>query len=148
MNLRALSTHELAKLRRNVLAELKARRPKANKGKGRKVKSAEERERERLYAEFREINSICWNCHRTKPPRGWSGPWIPNERAHITKDGLGKRLEDVRLVCSLCTWCHRLNTEGLITVAEMIRLKREHDPDNYDPEFLQKHSVRRLSFPQ
>jgi hypothetical protein len=146
-DLKSQSTTELTTLKAAILRELSARR-KAARGKVRKVRSTEERDRARAYVAFREEHLLCWNCGRGENdrPDNWHGVFII-ERAHITKDGLGKRCEDVRLINALCSWCHNLHTMGRMTTERMLELKREHDPDNYDPEFLQLHSVRRLSFP-
>jgi cytochrome c553 len=148
MNLTEMSLTELTRLRRDVLAAIASKRPKPVKVKVRKVVSAEERERARLYEAFREEHQTCWACHRTAQnrPSDWLSPFFI-ERAHITKDGLSKRLEDVRLIAALCSRCHWRHTNGQISIHVLLRLKREHDPDNYDPEFLQKHSIRKLVFP-
>lgn len=149
MNLTDLSLTDLTKLRREVLAAIKALRPKSPKPKPRKVRSQSERDRADAYVRFREEQTACWNCGRSENdrPDNWHGVYII-ERAHITKDGMGRRIEDVRLINALCSWCHNLHTMGRMTTERMLELKREHDPDNYDPEFLQKHSVRRLEFPK
>lgn len=123
-----------------ILRELSARR-RAAKPKVRKVRTSEDLERARAYVAFREEHckgGICWFCDI-------GGHDL--DRAHITNDGLSKRLEDVRLVVALCRDCHNAHTAGRIATSTLIRLKATCDPDNYDPEFLQLHSVRRLSFP-
>lgn len=126
---------EATRLRR----ELRKLEPKPKRDKVRKVKSAQERERERKYEAFKRehCSGPCWRCRTFQPL----------QRCHITKDGLSKRLEDVRLVNAMCPSCHDLHTKGAISTQEMIDLKRIYDPDNYDPEFLQRHSVRKLSLP-
>lgn len=148
MNLTNQSTPELTTLKAAILRELSKRR-KAAKPKVRKVRTTEERERAAKYVAFREQWPLCWNCGRSESdrPDNWHGVFII-ERAHITKAGLSRRCEDVRLINALCSWCHNLHTMGRMTTERMIELKREHDPDNYDPEFLQAHSVRRLEFPK
>jgi hypothetical protein len=131
-----------------ILREL-SRRRKARKPKVRKVVDREAAKRAELYRLFREEHTACWRCGLSEGerPKEWHGVFII-ERAHITKDGLGKRLEDVRLIAALCTICHSEHTGGWISTEEMLAYKREHDPDNYDPEFIQKHSIRRLEFPK
>lgn len=142
-------TREQSRRKREAV---KAIRPA--KVKVRKVRSEAEKERERKYAEFREVHTWCWACGRDKKPPKWYEPWLPNERAHIVNK---PRVEDVRAVVSLCTICHRIShwerfahfkEPSQLTTGDLIRLKREHDPDNYDPEFLQRHSVRKLCFPR
>jgi hypothetical protein len=130
-----------------ILREL-SRRRKAAKPKPRKVVSQSERDRAAEYVRFREKWQTCWKCFRAEwqRPSDWLGVYII-ERAHITKDGMGRRIEDVRLIAALCSRCHHDHTAGRISTETMIRLKARMDPDNYDPEFLQKHSVRKLSFP-
>lgn len=139
--IKEFSLPNLLKVRRVVLDAIKAKRPrKAARPKVRKRKSGEERERARKYAEFREVHCYgpCWRCGDTSRPL---------ERAHITKDGLGKRLEDIRLINALCPTCHNLNTRGLVSVSEMLRIKWDRDRENFDLAFLNEHSVRRLEFP-
>jgi hypothetical protein len=130
-----------------ILREL-SRRRKAARPKVRKVVSQSERDRARAYVAFRELHPRCWRCglSENERPKKWRGVFII-ERAHITKDGLGRRVEDVRLINALCTICHLEHTGGYISTEEMLAYKREHDPDNYDPEFLQLHSIRKLEFP-
>lgn len=153
MNLSTLTYTELTKLRLKVLAEIKARRPRAPKVTVRKQRSVEERERERKYAEFSGAMPCCWICGRaaTDKPSWWNGPFLI-ERMHIVNK---TRVEDVRAIIAGCSLCHRIQhgdrfPQSLMrpqTMTELLELKREYDPDNYDPEFLQKHSVRKLIFP-
>lgn len=96
----------------------------------------------------------CWACGRDwlGRPEWWHGPWVI-ERAHIVNK---PRAEDRRAVNFLCSACHdtqhgeTLAGWGLpkLTVANMLWLKREHDPQFYDRDFLQKHSVQRLPEPE
>jgi hypothetical protein len=76
------------------------------------------------------------------------GPWLI-ERAHIANK---PRREDRRLVVMLCTICHKSEhgeriagfDRPKLTVGQMLALKLECDPDWYDLEFIQRHSVRLL----
>jgi hypothetical protein len=128
-------------------------KPKRPKVKVRRVVSAEERERARLYEAFREEHQTCWACGRDRKPPKWYEPWLPNERAHIVNK---PRVEDIRCVVSLCTICHRIShwerfahfkQPEKLTLENLLWLKREHDPDHFDLEFLQRHSVKRLPTP-
>jgi hypothetical protein len=154
MNLTEMSLTELTRLRRDVLAAIASKRPKPVKVKVRKVVSAEERERARLYAEWKLDHDGCMLCERTASdkPSWWHGPFFV-ERMHIVNK---PRVEDVRVILAACSLCHRLQhgatfsqIPGLkpLTITELLRVKKFLDPDNYDPEFLQKHSIRKLVFP-
>jgi hypothetical protein len=100
------------------------------------------------YDAMRSLFACCWACNATRKPMQYYGPWLI-ERAHIANK---PRREDRRLVVMLCTLCHKFqHGERLpgfdrprLTVGQMLELKRERDPVWYDPEFVQKHSVRRL----
>lgn len=155
MNLKAYSLPELTKLRRDLLAEIKARRPRAPKVTVRQQRSVEERERAAAYVAFlRDRCDRCWICGRTANdrPQWWTAPVFMIERMHIANK---PRREDVRAIIAGCSLCHRIQhgdrfPQSLMrpqTMTELLELKREYDPDNYDPEFLQKHSVRKLIFP-
>lgn len=154
MNIREMSLTALTKLRREVLAAIKAKRPKASKPKQRKVRTTEERERERAYVAFlRDRCDRCWICGRTAndKPDWWHGVFMI-ERMHIVNK---PRREDIRAIIAGCSLCHRIEhgdrfpqtDREPVGMAFLLALKLAHDPDNYDPEFLQKHSVRRLEFP-
>jgi len=97
----------------------------------------------------------CWFCGRGKSeePAGWFGPWLI-ERAHIVNN---PRREDVRAVILLCSLCHRAQHGQVIVLGEpciahpltlenMLWLKRAHDPDNYDREYLQRHYIGALPY--
>lgn len=138
---------KLAPLKSEYNRRQKAKRPRSAKVKVRKVKSEGEKERARLYAEFEADK--CWRCFRpgNYPPPGWHRPF-GIERCHITKDGTGKRCEDVRLIVALCSRCHADHTAGRLSTANMLWLKRANDKDNWDERFLQEHSIRRLPVPE
>jgi cytochrome c553 len=136
-------------------AKLRRLEPKARKAKVRKQRTSEERERAEKYAAFREENTACWLCHRTENdrPYWWHGVFII-ERMHIVNK---PRVEDVRVIIAACSFCHAVQhgayfpeVPGLdpLPMIELLRAKKYYDPDNYDPEFLQAHSVRRLEFPK
>jgi hypothetical protein len=97
----------------------------------------------------------CFWCGRglEHKPSGWYGaPWLV-ERAHIVAF---PRVEDRRAVILLCSWCHKVqHGEQLVlpgmaqmklvpTVANMLWLKLNFDPDYYDLEWLRDHSISRL----
>lgn len=88
--------------------------------------------------------SHCWWCGRFahEPPRGWSRPFLI-ERAHIVNS---PRREDRRVAALLCSRCHAVQhglkfDKSLMvespTLAELIWLKKKHDPKYYDREFMQ-----------
>lgn len=97
----------------------------------------------------------CWFCGRGRheSPAGWYGPWLI-ERAHIVSS---PRREDVRAVILLCSLCHRtqhgqvivtaepIETQ-LLTLPEMLWLKRVSDQPNYDREFLEANHNGRLPY--
>lgn len=87
----------------------------------------------------------CWYCGRG----AMDGPFQPFliERAHIVNK---PRVEDVRAVMLLCSLCHRRQHGAIIvspkiepfkelTLQNMLWLKKYHDPDNYDRQWLQDH---------
>ena len=105
------------------------------------------------YARYLSDATSCIACGRTadpkSKPRGWHGPWRL-ERAHLSSGG-GRmvRVEDVRAVVILCSLCHRLHVHhgGQIQVvageshhdlsdANLLWLKRERDPANWDLDFI------------
>lgn len=136
--IKAFSMNDLLKVRRVVNAAIRAKRP--SRPKQGKSKSEAEKRQAKLYAEFREefCNGPCWNCQDMRGPL---------DRAHITKAGLGRRLEDDRLVIALCRRCHDAHHEGKLTTANMLWLKRYVQPDRFDWEFLQQWSIRQLPEP-
>ncbi len=109
-------------------------------------------EREIEFDEMRlYFDANCWRCKRSRKPDWFHGPWFLH-RAHIVNQ---PRLRDRRCVILLCPVCHDVSHGGdyshygwpvkEISVEEMIALKREIDPEYYDPDLLQACSVRRLS---
>ena len=100
------------------------------------------------YHSMRALFACCWACNASRCPMEYYGPWLI-ERAHIANK---PRREDRRLVVMLCTICHKTqHGERLsgfdrprLTVGQMLELKRECDPEWYDLEFVQRHSIRRL----
>ncbi len=72
------------------------------------------------------------------------------ENAHIV-GGPGRR-HDRRAIVRLCAGCHRLShgdrivVRGLVlptlSLENLLWLKREHDPENYDAEYLQSLRIR------
>lgn len=106
------------------------------------------------YKQFNQINRVCWACGATARPEWWYGPWLPNERAHIVAQ---PRVEDVRVIVCLCSTCHRIQTNATfpnlrdvppLKLEHMLKLKLTNDPLNYDVEFLEKHSVRKMPIPE
>ena len=111
------------------------------------------------YANFAQLHPLCfcWACGRDALQRwpGWFAPWLLH-RAHIYSM---PRKKDARVAVLLCPLCHavqhgeRIPAEpdgsgGLTpgpTVAQMVGLKRVFDPDFYDPDYMQRCSVRRVS---
>jgi hypothetical protein len=138
-------------------AKLRRLEPKARKAKVRRAVDREGAKRAELYRLFREEHAACWICKREawQKPRWWAGPYLI-ERMHIVNK---PRVEDVRVIIAACTLCHRIEhgerfrnagdfSREPLTIEQLCEVKREHDPDNYDPEFIQKHSIRRLEFPK
>ncbi len=110
-------------------------------------------EAQKLYREFNKLHLSCWACGATNKPTWWFGPWLPNERAHIVAQ---PRVEDVRVIVSLCSVCHRMQTNATfpelrdvpgLKLEHMLQLKIVNDPDNYDIEFMEKHSIRKMPLP-
>ena len=101
------------------------------------------------YDEMREQFSSCWACFADRRPVNYFVPWMI-ERAHIVNK---PRREDRRLVVMLCSICHKANhgerisrhERPRLTVAMMVGLKIEHDSLWVDLEYMQRHSVRRIS---
>ena len=149
--IKAFSMNDLLKVRRVVNAAIRAKRPSRPK----QGKSEAEKRQAKLYAEFREVHTECMLCHRTENdrPYWWHGAFLI-ERMHIVNK---PRVEDVRVIIAACSFCHAVQhgarfpqMPGLeqLPIVEIIRAKLLYDPDNYDPAFLQKHSVRLLEFPK
>lgn len=98
------------------------------------------------------LMSRCWYCGDRSRPSGFYAPWMV-ERAHIVSK---PRKLDRRVVVGLCSVCHRIQhgerLSGIerprLCVASMLWLKREVDPEWYDPDFMQRCSVRRLPDPE
>jgi hypothetical protein len=103
---------------------------------------------------YLELDLHCWACGRDwrHCPSWWAGPWV-TERAHIVNK---PRAEDRRAVILLDSGCHDTQHGARVvgwdlpplTLAHMLWIKRERDPQWYDPAFLQKHSVQRLPEPE
>lgn len=96
----------------------------------------------------------CWQCGREwrHQPRDWFAPWII-ERAHVVSS---PRAKDRRAVILLCSGCHRAS-HGINTAGDRFQscelrvalwLKRTFDPDYFDLEFLQRHSIVKLPRPK
>lgn len=111
-----------------------------------------------MYAQFRSEYYRCWACgfdeerSRYKHVYYWAAP-VRLECAHIL--GGISRVHDRRNISLLCTVCHRLahgdtirrmDTSVLptLSLANMLWLKKAHDPDNYDRAFLQSLRSKKL----
>ena len=86
-------------------------------------------------------------------PEWWCAPWFLH-RAHIVSQ---PRREDRRAIILLCPVCHGIQHGerypqvvgwDKIAVAELLWLKQQRDPQWFDLEWLQRHSVRRLPEPE
>lgn len=95
----------------------------------------------------------CWLSGYTPSvrPEHWHGPWLL-EIAHIASGaGRARRVNDRRAVILLCSLCHRVHVSDsdahpwmsiastdwpTIDERHALWLKRECDPEYYDPEFL------------
>lgn len=96
---------------------------------------------------------FCWYCGREgfEVPSYWFAPFLI-ERAHIVNK---PRREDVRAVVLLCSVCHKVaHGERVVGYerrpldqAGMVWLKSYLDRERFDPEFLQRNSVRRVPEP-
>ena len=92
--------------------------------------------------------AICWACEHHARPKKYRGPWLI-ERAHIVNK---PRVEDRRVVVMLCTLCHKASHGERIAgdmrpplkLGHLLEIKAHTDPDWFDLEFLQKHTVRKL----
>jgi hypothetical protein len=99
---------------------------------------------------FSHPSQWCWACGagRFNPPSWWLLPWYI-ERAHLSAGSGGmQRIEDERAVVLLCSLCHRLHQHHdeavkiygrefpALTDANVLWLKRERDPDNWDWEAI------------
>ncbi len=96
----------------------------------------------------------CFWCGRglEHRPNGWFAPWLI-ERAHIVNK---PRVEDRRAVILLCSWCHKVqHGEQLVlpgvkpsdlrpSLSNMLWLKKYFDPEYYDWNWLNRHSVGQL----
>jgi hypothetical protein len=143
---------ELTRLRRDVLAAIKSRRPKREKVKVRRVVSAEARERARLWDEFgRECREgFCWACGRTAHdrPGWWNAPWTI-ERMHFVHSGTGRRVNDRRLAISGCSGCHGQYHKNIaewdlppLSDGQCVWLKRLYDAEWYSPLFIAGNNIR------
>ena len=106
----------------------------------------------RYYDDIRREIRSCWYCNAERAPVWWYAPWLI-ERAHIVNK---PRRTDRRVVVMLCSTCHK-RSHGerfsgvdwpILSVANMLWLKLNLDPDWWDPAFLQKQSIRRLPEPE
>jgi hypothetical protein len=79
----------------------------------------------------------CWGCGQ----KCW-----PFHRHHIVNRA-GKIYDDERNLAHLCDGCHSAHHDGgietymgriicVLTDIDILRLKRDHDPDHWDLEFL------------
>ena len=84
------------------------------------------------------IGKRCWLCERER------SVW----RHHIVFRK-GDEHDDLRNLLAVCLTCHRRIHDGEQTLVtgrklpgwkldDVLRAKRRHDPDNYDPEFLDR----------
>jgi len=98
-----------------------------------------------------EMGGRCFRCGRTaaQKPAWWHAPFLI-ERSHIVNK---PRREDRRAVIPLCSFCHRVQHgdrfDGFkhlepLSMERLLEFKRFYDPDYFDLEWLQRHSVRRL----
>lgn len=104
-----------------------------------------------VYADFAREFDFCWQC-------GWregrfdTGFWhVKLDVAHVV-GGSGRRKKDRRAIVRLCQFpCHRLahgdviRHNGLelpkLTMANLLWLKREYDPDYFDPFYIARIQV-------
>lgn len=103
-----------------------------------------------------EFDGACWLCGHdvTKyRPMWWAGPWLLH-RAHIVHQ---PRREVRAAVIQACPVCHGLSHGETYaacrdairpTVANMLWAKQKHDPEWFDMDWLQKHSIRKLPEPE
>lgn len=86
-------------------------------------------------------------------PCWWNAPWLIH-RAHIVSS---PRVCDRRAVVLLCPVCHGLHHNERYrmlpeaarpTLENLLWLKQQWDPEWFDLEWLQRHSVRRLPEPE
>lgn len=135
------------------------RRPRSKNGKGRAMSTSCENLSKPWnsegycaateYAAMRSLFFDCWACGASRKPQAYFGPWLI-ERAHIANK---PRREDRRLVVMLCTICHKAShgeriagfLRPAITPGQMIALKSVFDAEWVDLEFVQRHSIRRIS---
>ena len=111
------------------------------------------KKRKTAYSSFRQIHRNCWACGATQRPTWWGhAPWLPNERAHFPTANQ-PRIEDVRVVVSLCTTCHKSETNhdfperrGIepLRLEHFLFLKILNDPWHYDPELILNCMVRNV----
>lgn len=113
-------------------------------------------EQAEMYRAFHEefTPGGCWRCGWDARTFRWRD-WMLNrfEAAHILRGC--NRVHDRRVLVFLCNGCHRLEhgervkPAGMncylpgITLANMLWLKREYDPEFYDLEFLRQTSIRK-----
>lgn len=143
---------DLLKVRRVVNAainRLKARRPKANKGKGRKAPKPDAEG----WRTMAQNEDHCWACGRTRQdvPHFWWAPWLL-ERAHVVNK---TRLRSPKVCVVLCSCCHRLShgehvagcTMPPLTKAHLLHILMERQPV-VDWPLLKKHNVGELPEPE
>jgi hypothetical protein len=96
-----------------------------------------------MYEDFMLKFRVCWACRwNGKPWRDWMVNTLQN--AHIV--GGAARRADRRCIARLCAGCHRLSHGDVIkvdgvrlpnlTLGNLLWLKRKHDPEYYDLDFL------------
>lgn len=98
-----------------------------------------------MYSEFAALYWYCWHCHA----RGvyGIGSHTPLDIAHIV--GGPGRSHDRRNIIRLCRDCHRAQHgerwpgyPGPLTLANMLWLKKQYDPEFYDRAYLQSIRIR------
>jgi len=98
----------------------------------------------------KEMGGHCYRCgrQRLQGPAWWHAEFLI-ERAHIVNK---PRREDRRAIILLCSLCHRIQHGDRfvqcplkpLSMEVMLAMKAEYDPEYFDMEWLQKHSVQRL----
>ena len=102
----------------------------------------------------KEMGGLCWRCGRNEntKPYWWNAEWMI-ERSHIVNK---PRREDRRAVIPLCSLCHRIEHGDRfqqfpnmkpIPLDVLLGMKRDRDPEYFDMEWLQRHSVSILPEP-
>lgn len=97
----------------------------------------------------------CWACGAgfEDAPAGWGDPWLI-ERAHIVWHPRCKTRHSIVLLCSLChrvshgERIHPYQDWPALTRENLLWLKKEHDPEFYDPDRLALACIGRLPEPR